>query len=212
MADHYEALSRFLPPGSLEQVKILITTWNFHLRITRKRHSKVGDYRPPVKGRIHRISLNHDLNPYAFLLTLIHEVAHLIVYEKYMRRVDPHGKEWKQVYQEVLHPFLEMDIFPPDIVDAMKDFFHKRGHSNRSDLELNTVLRRYDPPNGTVILEELPLKSLFKLADGRLFIKGEQLRKRFRCQCLNNRRTYLVSPIMEVYPVHYQYRLTFPES
>jgi SprT protein len=211
MVDQKDALSRFLPPGSLDLVMSLMTTWNFHLRITRKRSSKVGDYRPPARGHTHRISLNHDLNPYAFLLTYIHEVAHLITYETHKRRVNPHGKEWKKVYLEILYPFLEQKIFPEDIHSALHHFFTRRGESNRSDLELNEVLRRYDPPNGTLSIAELPEQSLFKLADGRLFIKGELLRKRYRCKCLNNSRTYLVSHLMEVYPIHHQYKLVFPE-
>ncbi|MCX6272494.1 MAG: SprT-like domain-containing protein [Bacteroidetes bacterium] len=211
MVDQQEALSRFLPPGSSDLVVSLISEWKFHLRITRKRATKVGDYRPPQRGHTHRISLNHDLNPYAFLLTFIHEVAHLINYEQHKRIVNPHGKEWKAVYKDLLLPFLERKVFPEDVEKAVKDFFRQRGESNRSDLELNSVLRKYDPPNGTLTISELPHRALFKLADGRLFIKGEQLRKRFRCYCFSNRKTYLVSHLMEVYPIHYQYQMMFPE-
>lgn len=211
MVDQADALSRFLPPGCTDLVIKLISDWKFQLRISRKRMTKVGDYRPPQRGHTHRISLNHDLNPYAFLLTFIHEVAHLVVYEQHKRLFNPHGKEWKREYRLLLQAFFDRQVFPPDIENALREFFRSRGESNRSDLELNTVLRNYDPPNGTVPIGELPHKSLFKLADGRLFIKGDLLRKRFRCQCLNNRKTYLVSHLMEVYPIHYQYRLVFPE-
>lgn len=211
MVDQKDALSRFLPPGCSDLVVNLIEEWKFHLRITRKRATKVGDYRPPVRDHTHRISLNHDLNPYAFLLTFIHEVAHLVAFEQHRRSINPHGKEWKKIYLELLQPFIERDIFPEDIKLALDHFFKFRGESNRSDLELNAVLRLYDAPNGTLPITELPYNSLFKLADGRLFIKGELLRKRYRCKCLNNSRTYLVSHLMEVYPIHHQYKLVFPE-
>ncbi|HRY32636.1 MAG TPA: SprT-like domain-containing protein [Bacteroidales bacterium] len=210
MVNQVELLSRFLPPGSAEMVTALIMKLQIQLRISRKRSSKVGDYRPPRSGHLHRISLNHDLNPYAFLLTFLHEAAHLVVYEQYGRAVQPHGKEWKQAYASLLEPFFARYLFPADIETALKDFFNRRGESNRTDLELNTILRQYDPPNGTITVSELPDKALFRLADGRLFVKGMLLRKRYRCLCLNNRRHYLVSHLMEVYPVHYQYSLNFP--
>ena len=78
-------------------------------------------------------------------------------------------------------------------------------------MELNAILREYDDPNGSVTVESLPAQSLFKLQDGRLFVKGDLVRKRYRCKCLNNHKTYLVSHIMEVHPVHYQYSLLFSE-
>lgn len=211
MVEYKDILQKYLPVNSINLVLELFEEYRFHLKITKKRNSKMGDYRPPAYGKTHRITVNHDLNPYAFLITLVHEIAHLAVHEKYQRSVYPHGKEWKMSYQILLTPFIDRGVFPEDITQALHHFFIKRLNTSRSDAELTSVLRKYDLPNGTVPITELPKDALFKLADGRLFLKGEQLRKRYVCKCLSNRRSYLVSHLMEVYPVHYQFRLEFSE-
>lgn len=208
----FEILSAFLPPESLPSVVDLLTRWKFDLKITRKRRSKVGDYRPPHNGKGHQVTVNHDLNPYAFLLTLIHEIGHLVVHESYKKRMQPHGKEWKSAYRELLEPFHEQSVFPHDIRLAIDHYFNRLSESNRSDLELNFVLKKYDHENGLILVQELPEKSLFRSQRGQVFRKGPRLRKRFMCRCLDNQRNYLVPPLMEVYPIHFQYSLVFPED
>ncbi len=207
MPDRKAILERYLPANAGDLVLQLQDQWNFQLKITRNRTTKVGDYRSPHNGGPHRISVNHDLNPYAFLVTLIHEIAHLVVFEEYGRSVDPHGKEWRKAYRELLEPFLEQGIFPEDVKNALLHYFQRNVH--RTDLELNSVLRKYDLPNGLIPVSELPDETLFKLSDGRLFIRGTRIRTRYRCLCLTNRKTYLIPRLMEVYPVHYQYKLEF---
>jgi hypothetical protein len=208
----HDILAAFLPQGALPLVSTLLERWKFDLKISRKRSTKVGDYRPPQRGKGHQVSVNHDLNPYAFLLTLIHEIAHLVVHETYQRRMPPHGKEWKVAYQELLQDFFLQNIFPQDIRLAVEHYFHRLGESNRSDLELNLVLKRYDQVNGLVMVQDLPERSMFRSQRGLVFKKGHRLRKRFVCRCLDNHRNYLVPPLMEVYPIHYQYSLVFPED
>ena len=209
---HTEILSAFLPPESLPGVVDLLNRWTFDLKITKKRRSKVGDYRPPHKGKGHQVTVNHDLKPYAFLLTLIHEIAHLVVHHTFRRRMQPHGKEWKTAYQELLQPFYDQNVFPEDIRMALDHYFRRLGESNRSDLELNLVLKKYDLDNGLILVQDLPENSLFRSQRGQVFRKGQQLRKRFVCRCLDNQRNYLVPPLMEVYPIHFQYSLVFPED
>ena len=207
MVERREILEKYLPPHSINLVIELMEQWKFQLKITRNRASKVGDYRPPSRGKSHRISVNHDLNPYSFLVTLVHEIAHLVAYEKFRRSIDPHGKEWRQEYRKLLVPFTERGILPDDIVQSFEYYFDR--DVNRTDLEINEVLRKYDLPKGLVQVCDLPENAMFKLADGRLFVRGERIRTRYRCNCLTNRKTYLVSKLMEVYPVHYQYKLEF---
>ena|SRR6476661_5612654 len=64
------------------------------------------------------------------------------------------------------------------------------------------ILRKYDErKNGVCFLEELPYGSLFKIKDGRIFQKGEKLRKRFKCSETHTNLVYLFSPIYEVKPL-----------
>ena len=49
----------------------------FELKVTRARQTKVGDFTSRNTRANPRITLNNDLNPYLFLMTYVHEVAHL---------------------------------------------------------------------------------------------------------------------------------------
>ena len=57
--------------------------------------------------------MNGTLNNYSFLITLIHELAHLLTFTQYKNRVEPHGREWKRIYGTMMKDFLTPDIFPP---------------------------------------------------------------------------------------------------
>src|SRR5690606_8358424 len=74
-------LQRFLPEGTAETAYNWIQEYRFRFRISRSRNSRFGDYQSPPRGGIHKISVNHDLNKYAFLITFCHEVAHLVTWE-----------------------------------------------------------------------------------------------------------------------------------
>ncbi len=109
-------LQAFLPPGGFNAVLPLFRQHSIYLTITRARKTRRGDYRPPAPGSgDHRISVNANLNPYAFLLTLLHEIAHLQVYEIHQRRVRPHGPEWKKAFGSLLSGFADKGLFPPPL-------------------------------------------------------------------------------------------------
>jgi len=68
----------------------------------------------------------------------------------------------------------------------------------KNDLLLR-VLRKYDAKESHHrLVEELPVHSIFKTNDGRVFKKEEKLRKRFRCTEIKTGRVYLFSPVYEV--------------
>jgi hypothetical protein len=48
------------------------------------------------------------------------------------------------------------------------------------------------------LLEQLQQGESFKIADGRVFVKGEKLRKRYKCLEQRSGALYLFSPIYEV--------------
>ena len=95
-----EYLKRYIPAASAEAVLVLLNAYKVHLTITRERRSVLGDYRNATRVSNHRISVNSNLNQYSFLITLIHELAHLVTFERYRHRVAAHGKEWKEIYDE----------------------------------------------------------------------------------------------------------------
>lgn len=194
-----QALAGYLPEGTFEQVIAYITQFKVHLTITRERQSVLGDYRHPYENKGHRISINGGLNKYAFLLTLLHEIAHLVTFIKYGHRVSAHGKEWKQEYGLILREFVGKQYMPHDVEAAVRDSLHNPAASSCADEALMRVLKQYDRrKENHYLVEQLPAGQLFRTKDGRVFRRGERIRKRFRCEEVPSGKVYLFSPVYEV--------------
>ena len=152
----FEALKQYIPDGSYEWVMPLILQHKVHLTITRERQTKLGDYRHAWAGKNHRISVNGNLNRYAFLITLLHELAHLLAFDQYGHRIAPHGKEGKQVYSDVLKVFLQQHLFPDDIAAELRAIMHNPPASSCAEENLQRILNRYDRKrNGVKLVEQL---------------------------------------------------------
>jgi hypothetical protein len=193
------ALQQYLPPDTLQPVLSYLQHYKVHLTVARERKSILGDYRHRTHSQNHRISVNGNLNSYAFLITLLHELAHLLTYEQYGNRVASHGKEWKQVFGQLLAQFIEHNIFPADIRQALLKSLHNPAATSCADELLLRTLKNYDErPNHLFFVEDVLEGALFKTGDGRVFRKGARVRKRFRCEEVATRRMYLFSPVYEV--------------
>lgn len=193
------ALEKYVP---LEAAPI-IARWIHQapclFKISKSRLSKFGDYRSPYKDKGHRISVNHNLNPYAFLVTTVHEFAHLKTWNEHKAKAKPHGSEWKRNFKLLMEPFFKLGVFPKDIQQAVLVYLNNPAASSCSDLTLFRTLQFYDKPKiGHLRVEELPHGSSFTLPNGRMFKKGEKLRTRFRCEEIGSGRIYLFSPVAEV--------------
>jgi SprT protein len=196
------ALQEFLPPNTYDPVLAYLHQYHVHLTIARERKSILGDYRHRAQGKNHRISVNGNLNQYAFLITLLHELAHLLAFENFGNRIAPHGTEWKRVFGKLLAQFIEHDVFPDDIKNSLLHSLHNPAASSCADEELLRVLKRYDrKETALVFVETIPEGSLFKTHDGKIFRKGEKIRKRYKCEEVKTRKVYLFSPIYEAEPV-----------
>jgi len=195
-------LATYLPPGTGDAVTAYLQQYHVHLTIARERSSILGDYRHRTEHTNHRISVNGNLNPYSFLVTLLHELAHLLTFEKYGRRAQPHGREWKTIFGQLLQQFLNNRIFPPDIEKELLLSLDNPAASSCAEAGLLKALRNYDKKEkNQYMVEELPPHGLFKLKDGRVFQKGEKLRKRFKCKEIATGKWYLFSPVYEVVDV-----------
>lgn len=192
-------LQDFLPPGTYEPVLDYLRRYKVHLTVARERKSLLGDYRHRTSASNHRISVNGNLNTYSFLITLLHELAHLLTFEQYGNSVMAHGREWKSVFSSVLKQFLEHKVFPADIESELLLSLHNPAASTCAEDGLLRVLRRYDAgANHLRLVEEVPMDGLFKTRDGRVFQKKEKLRKRFKGVELDTKKVYLFSPVYEV--------------
>lgn len=193
------ALAAFLPDNTFTYVAEYLHRYKVHLTVSRARTSVLGDYRNAYKDKHHRISVNGNLNKYAFLITLLHELAHLLTFEQYKHTVAAHGSEWKHTYSQLLAVFLEHPVFPPDIRQALLQSLQNPAASSCAEVHLTRALANYDErKEGFFLVEQLPHNCVFATKDGRLFTKGNKLRKRYRCQEIQSGLIYLFSPVYEV--------------
>ena len=174
--------------------------YKVHLTITRQRKSVLGDYRHAGFNSNHRISINGNLNKYEFLITLLHELAHLLTYELHKHRVEPHGKEWKAQYSRLLIDFVEHKIFPPIIEKALQKSIRNPAATANGETALLLILRKFDPvkKEGYILIADIPEGTVFQSENGKLFRKGELRRKRFACVEIKTGLQYSFSPISEV--------------
>lgn len=196
-----EYLNHYMPAGASEKTLEYLHRYKVHLTITRTRKSILGDYRHATGTNHHRISVNGNLNKYAFLITLIHEMGHLITYQQYGNRVQAHGKEWKLAYRHVLEDFMKLKLFPTDLHHTLLKSLHDLPASSCSDINLTRALKNYDARDNTVLVEEIKEGGLFKTSDGRVFRRGKQIRKRIEGMETPSGKLYLFSPVYEVEPV-----------
>lgn len=194
-----DQLQHFLPPNTYQAVLAYLHHYKVHLTVARERKSILGDYRHQGYGKNHRISVNGNLNQYSFLITLLHELAHLLTFEQHGNRVQSHGKEWKQIFGKLLASFVHQQVFPEDIASALRHSLQNPSASSCADVGLLRVLKNYDEKSERLFfVESLPAGALFKTHDGRIFKKGEKVRKRFKCEEVGTKRLYLFSPVYEV--------------
>jgi SprT protein len=199
-------LERFLPNEGMDQVVDLIARHRVRFRITNPRKSKFGDYRSPDANDFHVISVNGNLNPYAFYLTTIHEFAHLIAFAKWGRSIAPHGSEWKETFSLLLQEGKAPLWFPEAIQKPLKKYIRNPKASSASDHQLYLALRQFDKTPPPLVVKDMKPGQLFTLA-GRVFERGELMRKRVKCKEIQTGKLYLVNAIAEVIHIeHDEYR------
>ena len=193
------SLNNYLPEGTYLPVLQYLHHFKVHLTVSKARKSILGDYRHSTMQENHRISVNGNLNKFSFLVTLLHELAHLVTFDQFGRKVASHGAEWKKIYGQLLQQFIDHKIFPVDIESELMKSLKNPAASSCAEDDLIRVLRKYDQnKNGFKLVEEIPLNALFKIDDGKIFKKGEKQRKRFKCEEVRTGKVYLFSPVYEV--------------
>jgi len=196
-----EILRKYIPEFAIPQIAIWIIEFDFKLKITKERSTKLGDYTSPRDGLNHTITINYNLNQYSFFITLVHEIAHLHTFNKFRNTVAPHGHEWKESFRILMTPFLSTDNLPLDVLYALRKYLVNPAAASCSDDTLMRTLKLYDTQdtNGhLILLEQLPYRTHFLYNGSRIFEKGEKLRKRYRCKEISSGSVYLFSPLAEV--------------
>lgn len=187
----------FIPTEAQPQVEALLAEDNLVVKVKNERKTKHGDYRQLPNGK-HQITVNGNLNPYRFLITLIHEIAHFEAYNKFGRFIKPHGKEWKHTFQYLMLPFLRPEIFPMELLPLLASHFKNPKASSDTDTKLAYALKQFDEGEDKTFVFEVPIGKNFKLYNGRIFKRGNQRRKRFECVEVKTGKLYLFNPNAEV--------------
>jgi SprT protein len=171
----------------------------FHLKITKERATKFGDYCPPRDNKKQRITINGNLDKYSFLITLLHELAHLRLFEKNSNLIKPHGKEWKNVFTQLLFLAINQSLFPPLISQAINKYYIvKQSYTHTSRIYiLNSIYKTLNQAI-PIRLETVPIKSTVVLENGMTVIKIEQKRTRCICKDIANKKLYSIHKSVEV--------------
>jgi len=192
-----EVLQKYLPEHAVVRCFELIKGNNVHLKIVNERQTRHGDYRRAQGGK-HEITVNANLNQYRFLITLIHEIAHLVAYEKYGRLIKPHGNEWKHTFQSLMVPFIRPEIFPHSVLPLVANHFRNPTASSDTDARLAFALKQFDERKPDVhFIHEVPSGSFFALKWSSIPKKGLRV-KRYECLEVKTGRLFLFNANAEV--------------
>jgi len=190
-----EILSKYLPEKSVNLVIDLLEKYPCHLKIVNNRKTKHGDFKKFPNGN-YQITINNDLNIYRFLLTLIHEIAHLVTY-KNAKRVKPHGIEWKQNFQHLMLPFVDPEIYPKEILPYLAYYLINPKASTDTDVNLSLALKQFDEKTDKNYIFEIPLASKFT-HNSKVFVRGKKRRTRYECVEVFTDKKYLFQANAEV--------------
>lgn len=191
-------LQKYLPEQAVYLIEGLLKTHQVYLKIVRQRNTKHGDYRKLPNGQ-HIISINSSLNKYRFLITLVHEIAHLVAIKTYGKHIQSHGKEWKFSFQKLMLPFIRPEIFPIDLLPYLAHHFKNPTASSDTDAQLSHLLKQYDDDfDQKTYIHQIPNGSIFKIYNGKTFQKIGLKVKRYVCKEISSGKMYLFNANAEV--------------
>lgn len=186
-------LMSFLPSNAKENIGDLINEHKLNLIVVSERKTKRGDFRVYSNGS-KKITLNKDSNKFRFLITLLHEVSHQLVFEAFGNKVRPHGIEWKKIFKEISKPFLFETVFPLSILDAFKVYLKNPKSSTDLDVELSMSLSKFDTLSDYFYIDKLEMGQFFLYKKKDIFKKISKKRKRYVCKKVSNGKLYLFQP------------------
>ena len=183
-------IKRYVPEATVSYCSELWLLHKFKFIVKKKRASKLGDYSYDRLLNQHTITVNGDLNPYAFLITYLHEIAHLITGVRYGFRVKPHGEEWKSSFKEVLYPILREEVFPVNVIAPLYDYIVNPKATSCSDMSLLKALGEHDE-HKLAFLSDVKLTETFRF-NKKYFRKDSIVRTRAICTELGSNKKYYV--------------------
>ena len=187
-------LEQFLPENALPYLKIWFGSYPCHLKITKNRNSKLGDYRK-LPDKSHQITVNGTLEPQLFFFVLTHELAHLIAFEKYGRRISPHGAEWKQTFREML--LESLTVYTEDLRPIIQKFSKSPKANFMASPDLVKYFHRPEEDDEQTFIENLKKGELFEYKK-EIFVIEETTKKRYLCKNIKSSRKYYFRNLAQV--------------
>ncbi len=188
-------ISKYIPDDAVELVREMLINNPVQIKIVNNRTTKHGDFKHGKNGNF-QITVNKSLNTYQFLLTLVHELAHLVTF-KQKKHLKPHGIEWKHNFQHLMLPFLQPTIFPLHLLPHLANYLKNPKASTGSDVHLTYALKQYDEKSGKNFIFELQHGSIFTFKN-KMYKKGNVRRTRIECIEISSNKKYLFNQNAEV--------------
>lgn len=190
-----DILEKYLPPNALPILKNWFGNYIIHIKITRERSSKLGDYQKVGENKF-VITINHNLQPELFFFVFTHEMAHLFAFEKYGRKtIAPHGKEWKDTFRRLLVETL--NIYSEEVQSLILDY----AVSPKANFAASTGLKRHFYPEkleeDEVFVEQLQLGEVFWFRETKYRMENRR-RKNFLCSKVSTGQEYIFRPLIKV--------------
>lgn len=189
-----QSLEKYLPHNTLQYLKVWFSDYYIHIKITRNRNSKLGDYRK-LPDNSHEITINSTLAPELFFFVLTHELAHLIAFEKYGRRISPHGSEWKETFRQMLLQSIEV------YEENLRPIIIKFSRSPKANFMASPDLVKYfhieKQDDALVFIEELQKGDFFIYRNEKYLLEG-LIKKNYLCKNLATGRKYSFKPLARV--------------
>ncbi len=189
-------LKKYISENALEYCISISNNYEFKLDLSFDRKSKFGHYKYCPQTKSHTISINKGLSQQLFLITFIHELAHLDVMLNYGRKVMPHGKEWKGAFRKLMAPLLTHSVFETNLLSALALHLKNPKASLSADPRLWAIMF---PNNNEDALYVNDIKDgkefIFK---ERVFKKVKSRRTRALCYEAKSGNNYLIPLLAKI--------------
>ncbi|MCQ9641342.1 SprT-like domain-containing protein [Chryseobacterium sp. WG14] len=189
-----KSLEKYLPPNTLTYLRVWFSDHYIHIKVTRNRNSKLGDYRK-LPDNSHEITVNSTLTPQLFFFVLTHELAHLIAFEKYGRRISPHGNEWKETFRKML--IESLDIYDEDLKPIIVKFSKAPKANFMASPDLVRYFHTEKQDDSLQFIEELQKGEFFIYRNEKYLLEG-LVKKNYLCKNLATGRKYSFKPLARV--------------
>ncbi|UOE41140.1 transcription elongation protein SprT [Chryseobacterium suipulveris] len=187
-------LERFLPENALPFLRKWFGEHYIHIKITRERNSKLGDYRR-MPDKSHKITINATLQPQLFFFVLTHELAHLLALENFGRRIAPHGAEWKHTFREML--LESIAIYSEDLRPIILKFSRSPKANFMASPDLVKYFHIENVDDETSYVDDLEIGDRF-IYRKQTFVIKEKRKINYLCKNLDNGKAYIFKPLARV--------------